>query len=141
MRGAICGRAPSGGVGRLLQQGAGSIATESRKKSSGPAEEHAQPTALDAALREAQRLGGGCRAQPVPRLLVLVSPLYMLQVFDRVLPSGHVETLVALTVLAGFALLVFGLLETIRHQALVRIGAGSIDGCPSPCSRRASAQR
>ena len=56
-------------------------------------------------------------------LLVLVSPLYMLQVFDRVLPSGHVETLVALTVLAGFALLVFGLLETIRHQTLVRIGA------------------
>ena len=55
-------------------------------------------------------------------LLVLVSPLYMFQVFDRVLPSGHVETLVALTVLAGFALLVFGLLETIRHQALVRIG-------------------
>jgi ABC-type protease/lipase transport system fused ATPase/permease subunit len=55
-------------------------------------------------------------------LLVLVSPLYMFQVFDRVLSSGHVETLVALTVLAGFALLVFGVLETIRHQTLVRIG-------------------
>ena len=56
-------------------------------------------------------------------LLVLVSPLYMFQVFDRVLPSGHVETLVALTVLAGLALLVFGLLETIRHRTLGRIGA------------------
>ena len=29
----------------------------------------------------------------------------MFQVFDRVLPSGHVETLVALTLIAGFALL------------------------------------
>ena len=56
-------------------------------------------------------------------LLVLVSPLYMLQVFDRVLPSGHIETLLALTVAAAFALLVFGMLEVIRRQALVRIGA------------------
>ena len=116
---------PSGGeVGRLLQQGAGSIATESRKEPSGPTGEQAQPTALDAALREARRgLGVVAALSLFLNLLVLVSPLYMFQVFDRVLPSGHVETLVALTVLAGFALLVFGLLETIRHQTLVRIGA------------------
>jgi PrtD family type I secretion system ABC transporter len=79
---------------------------------------------LAAALREARRgLGVVAALSLFLNLLVLVSPLYMFQVFDRVLPSGHVETLVALTVLAGFALLVFGLLETIRHQTLVRIGA------------------
>jgi ATP-binding cassette, subfamily C, type I secretion system permease/ATPase len=78
---------------------------------------------LDAALREARHgLGVVAALSLFLNLLVLVSPLYMFQVFDRVLSSGHVETLVALTVLAGFALLVFGLLETIRHQTLVRIG-------------------
>jgi len=84
--------------------------------------EHTQPTALDAALREARRgLVVIAALSLFLNLLVLVSPLYMFQVFDRVLPSGHVETLVALTVVAGFALLVFGLLEVIRHQALVRV--------------------
>ena len=34
-------------------------------------------------------------------LLMLTSPIYMLQVYDRVLVSGRVETLVMLTVLAG----------------------------------------
>jgi ATP-binding cassette subfamily C protein/ATP-binding cassette subfamily C exporter for protease/lipase/ATP-binding cassette subfamily C protein EexD len=85
--------------------------------------EHAQPTALEDALREARRgLLVVAALSLFLNLLVLVSPLYMFQVFDRVLPSGHVETLVGLTVLAGFALLVFGLLEVIRHQTLARIG-------------------
>ena len=106
-----------------MQEGVGSIATESRKEPSGPAGEQARPTALDTALREARHgLGVVAALSLFLNLLVLVSPLYMFQVFDRVLSSGHVETLVALTVLAGFALLVFGLLETIRHQTLVRIG-------------------
>jgi ATP-binding cassette subfamily C protein/ATP-binding cassette subfamily C exporter for protease/lipase/ATP-binding cassette subfamily C protein EexD len=84
--------------------------------------EHQQPTALEGALREVRRgLLVVAGLSLFLNLLVLVSPLYMFQVFDRVLPSGHVETLVALTVVAGFALLVFGLLEVTRHQALVRI--------------------
>jgi PrtD family type I secretion system ABC transporter len=84
--------------------------------------QHTQPNALEAALREARRgLAVVAALSLFVNLLVLVSPLYMFQVFDRVLPSGHVETLLALTVVAGFALLVFGLLEAIRHQALVRI--------------------
>jgi PrtD family type I secretion system ABC transporter len=84
--------------------------------------EHKQPTALEAALHEVRRgLAVVAALSLFLNLLVLVSPLYMFQVFDRVLSSGHVETLVALTVAAGFALLVFGLLEVIRHQALVRM--------------------
>jgi PrtD family type I secretion system ABC transporter len=84
--------------------------------------EDRQRTALEAALREAGRglaaIGG---LSLFLNLLVLVSPLYMFQVYDRVLASSHVETLVALTMVAGFALLVFGLLDVIRSRALVRI--------------------
>ena len=39
-------------------------------------------------------------------LLMLASPIYMLQVYDRVMVTGHLETLVLLTVMAGAALLV-----------------------------------
>jgi PrtD family type I secretion system ABC transporter len=52
-------------------------------------------------------------------LLLLASPLYMLQVYDRVMVTGRVETLVVLTVLAGAALLVFGLLDALRSAILV----------------------
>jgi PrtD family type I secretion system ABC transporter len=54
-------------------------------------------------------------------LLLLASPLYMLQVYDRVMVTGRVETLVLLTILAGAALLVFGLLDAIRGAILVRM--------------------
>ena len=54
-------------------------------------------------------------------LLMLVTPLYMFQVFDRVLASGRTETLIMLTVIAGFALLVFGALEAIRNRLVSRI--------------------
>ena len=55
-------------------------------------------------------------------LLVLVVPLYMLQVFDRVLSSRSESTLLMLTILAGFMLLILGLLETVRARVLVRTG-------------------
>ena len=60
-------------------------------------------------------------------LLMLVSPLYMMQVFDRVLGSGHAETLLWLTVIAGIALLCLGALETVRGRLLSR-GAAWLDG-------------
>lgn len=53
--------------------------------------------------------------------LTLTSPLYMFQVFDRVLVSGRVETLVALSGIAAFGLLCLGGLEVIRARALARI--------------------
>ncbi|WP_085033291.1 type I secretion system permease/ATPase [Ensifer aridi] len=55
-------------------------------------------------------------------LLMLTSPLYMLQVYDRVLVSGRVETLVMLTVFAGSALLVLGVLDSLRSAVMVRVG-------------------
>src|SRR5690606_40033217 len=55
-------------------------------------------------------------------LLMLASPIYMLQVYDRVLTTGRVETLVLITLIAGAALLVFGLLDAIRSVITGRIG-------------------
>jgi len=55
-------------------------------------------------------------------LLMLTAPLYMLQVYDRVLVSRSSDTLVFLTTVALGALIVFGILEIIRTRVLVRIG-------------------
>ncbi len=55
-------------------------------------------------------------------ILALVSPLYMLQVYDRVLSSRSVLTLTFITLLAVFLFLVLGLLESLRTQVLVRAG-------------------
>lgn len=56
-------------------------------------------------------------------LLMLTSPLYMMQVYDRVLGSRSLETLVALTVLAGFLFLIMGVLDYVRGRILARVGA------------------
>ncbi len=54
-------------------------------------------------------------------LLMLTAPLYMMQVFDRVLSSQSVDTLVWLTVVAGVAFLVLAALDVVRSRILVRI--------------------
>lgn len=54
--------------------------------------------------------------------LMLASPIYMLQVYDRVLTTGSVETLVLITFIAAGALLVFGALDAIRSIITARVG-------------------
>ena len=56
-------------------------------------------------------------------LLMLATPLYMLQVFDRVLTSGSESTLAVLTILAVGLIFIMGLLEMFRSRILVRVGA------------------
>jgi ATP-binding cassette subfamily C protein RsaD len=56
-------------------------------------------------------------------LLALVSPIYMLQVYDRVMASRNMTTLLLLTVIAAFLYVVYGLLESVRTRVLVRGGA------------------
>lgn len=55
-------------------------------------------------------------------LLMFVGPIYMLQIYDRVLSSRNETTLVALTVIAVSLLLSYGLLEYTRTRLLVRAG-------------------
>ena len=56
-------------------------------------------------------------------LLMLVGPLYMLQVYDRVLSSRSVETLIALTALVAFLYFIMGLLDFARLRVASRIAA------------------
>ena len=55
-------------------------------------------------------------------LLTLASPLYMMQVFDRVLTSRSGDTLLMLTLITVLALAVLALIDAIRSQMLVRVG-------------------
>ncbi len=53
--------------------------------------------------------------------LMLVMPLYMLQIYDRVLSSSSIDTLVFLSIIAVCALLVLGALEAVRSMYGTRI--------------------
>jgi ATP-binding cassette subfamily B protein/ATP-binding cassette subfamily C protein len=55
-------------------------------------------------------------------LLMLTVPLYMLQVYDRVLSSRSEDTLLVLLMIAIFALAVLGGLDAVRGQMLARVG-------------------
>jgi len=52
----------------------------------------------------------------VCNVLLLVSPLYMLQVYDRILTSGSRDTLIWITVIAVFLMFVYGMAETGRRR-------------------------
>ncbi|MET0105998.1 MAG: hypothetical protein ABW072_12780 [Sedimenticola sp.] len=56
-------------------------------------------------------------------LIMLVPPLYMLQVYDRVLTSRSEETLLLLTLILGWMFLTLGLLEFVRSRIMVRLAA------------------
>ena len=58
----------------------------------------------------------------VINLLMLTGPMFMLQVYDRVLASRSVPTLIVLAGLAGALYVFFGLLEDLRGRSLLRIG-------------------
>jgi PrtD family type I secretion system ABC transporter len=55
-------------------------------------------------------------------LLYLTFPVYMLAIYDKVLTSYSMPTLITITVGALFALLVFGLLDFLRSRLLVKAG-------------------
>jgi PrtD family type I secretion system ABC transporter len=56
-------------------------------------------------------------------MAMLIAPLYMLQVYDRVLTSQSRDTLVMLTILAIGLLAINAVVEVARSRMLVRIGA------------------
>src|SRR5216684_2729009 len=59
-------------------------------------------------------------------ILMLTGAFFMLEVYDRVLPSRSIPTLVGLVILAGGLYTAQGLLDLIRGRILVRIG-GRLD--------------
>ncbi|WP_394154696.1 type I secretion system permease/ATPase [Loktanella salsilacus] len=56
-------------------------------------------------------------------LLMLTGPLYMLNVYDRVLGSRSLETLIALSVLVAFLYGMMGILDFVRGRVMGRLGA------------------
>src|ERR1700693_3611185 len=55
-------------------------------------------------------------------LLMLTGSLFMLEVYDRVLPSRSVPTLVALLILVAGLYAAQGIIDMIRSRILVRVG-------------------
>jgi PrtD family type I secretion system ABC transporter len=79
------------------------------------------PVAL--ALRaSARRLGGVAVFSGVINLLMLSGSLYMLQVYDRVIPGRNVATLLGLSAIVLVAYLFQGYFEAARSRMLARIG-------------------
>jgi PrtD family type I secretion system ABC transporter len=63
----------------------------------------------------------------VTNILMLAFPIYMLQVYDRVLTTSSVDTLLMLTVIVGGALLVMAAIDGLRTAMTLRIGGWLVD--------------
>jgi PrtD family type I secretion system ABC transporter len=63
----------------------------------------------------------------VSNVLMLTGAIFMMEVYDRVLPSRSVPTLIALCIIAAALFIALGVLDTIRSRIMVRIGASLDD--------------
>lgn len=78
---------------------------------------------LGYALRSCGYAFGACLLfSLVINVLMLVSPIYMLQVYDRVLTTGHVETLVMITLMVVIAVVIMSVLDGLRAAINTRVG-------------------
>lgn len=59
----------------------------------------------------------------VINILMLTGPLFMLQIYDRVLSSGSIPTLIALSILVAVLFAFMVVLEIVRSRLLIRVGA------------------
>src|SRR5262245_54272708 len=81
------------------------------------------PTELERAIRACRSAFAVCAMfSLVINVLMLTLPIYMLQVYDRVLTTGRVETLVMLTLIATIALAVMCALDALRTSITIRVG-------------------
>lgn len=58
----------------------------------------------------------------VINLLMLVTPLYSLQVLDRVIGSGNINTLLMLSIIIGFVYFIHTLMQIARSFTLIKVG-------------------
>lgn len=87
------------------------------------------PTAVGTAQTPLRRSLAACRKQflfvgmfsGAVNLLQLTTSIYMMQVFDRVLATRSLDTLLYLTIIAIVAVLVLALLEAVRGQIMQRV--------------------
>jgi PrtD family type I secretion system ABC transporter len=74
-------------------------------------------------------------------MLMFVGPLYMLQIYDRVLSSRNENTLIMITAIAVLLLVSYGLLEYTRSKLLVRAGLQFDDVLANPVFNRVVRQQ
>ena len=67
-------------------------------------------------------LGSAMFFSSIVNMLMLSGSIFMLQVYDRVLPSGSVPTLVALVLIVTLVYVFYGILDFVRNRIMVRIG-------------------
>jgi ATP-binding cassette subfamily C protein len=93
---------------------------------------HASKSELGDALRACRGafFGVGLMSCMI-NILYLTGSFFMLEVYDRVLPSRSIPTLVGLIVLAGGLYIAQGVLDLLRGRILVRIGT-ALDEALSP---------
>ncbi|WP_210050270.1 type I secretion system permease/ATPase [Neorhizobium petrolearium] len=56
-------------------------------------------------------------------LLLLIQPIYMLQVYDRVLPSASIETLIYISIIALGTLFLLGIVDSVRAIMASRLAS------------------
>ncbi|MBO1074488.1 type I secretion system permease/ATPase [Roseomonas marmotae] len=97
-----------------------------------PGTEGASDTLLSRAIRACRRefVAVGLFSGVV-NLLQLTVSLYMMQVFDRVLATRSLDTLIFLTIIAVSAVLLLAVLEAVRGQVMQRV-AGWIEARVAP---------
>src|SRR5262249_48283078 len=89
-----------------------------------PPNPSSRPVELSSALRACRgAFVGIALLSAVLNVLYLTGSFFMLAVYDRVLPSRSVPTLVALALLALGLYLFMAVLDVVRGRALVRIGS------------------
>ncbi|MEL7048238.1 MAG: type I secretion system permease/ATPase [Pseudomonadota bacterium] len=82
-----------------------------------------QGSELAAALRASREAFiGAAIFSFVINLLMLAGPLFMLQVYDRVMTSGSIPTLIGLSAITIGAYAIIGILELVRSRVIVRVG-------------------
>lgn len=83
----------------------------------------APPISLSAVLKGTKStLTAIALASGVINILALTGSFFMLQVYDRVIPSKSMPTLVGLVIVAGALYVFYGILELIRGRLLIRLG-------------------
>ncbi|EFI51361.1 type I secretion system permease/ATPase [Afipia sp. 1NLS2] len=88
-----------------------------------PADTASSPRTIGASLRaRSGELAAVAIYSGAINILMLTGSLFMLQVYDRVLPSHSVPTLIGLFVIVVFLYLAQGSLDMIRSRIMVRVG-------------------
>src|SRR5688572_29249870 len=83
---------------------------------------------LDAVLDRLKRsIGAIAIVSLVSNLLLLTGPLFMVAVYDHVIPTKSVDTLLGLILLALVAYALYGVADSFRAKALTRIAGSFVE--------------